>query len=331
MIEARKEPTKIEREAVEWFTRLLNPPVENEELAAFEAWRTKPENLAAYNRVEDISRLALSLQDDPDIQAVVSAARRRRASATPAVPNQRPSSYRWAIGFAVTSLLAASAVIWKISQPSYETPIGRQLTTQLPDGTRVQLNTNTALKVRFDGKVRRVELQRGQAFFDVAHDAAHPFIVAAGDTEVRAIGTRFDVRRDQGAVKVVLAEGRIAVTERGAGRPGWTLTPGEAVTTGKGVSPPRPVRTDVAAATGWTEGRIRFHATPLSDAVSEINRYSREKIVLGDDVPSDALVNGEFPIGKPAEFISGVTTLYGLKSVRRFDGATELRGPAAQL
>lgn len=326
MIEARKEPTQVEREAVEWFTLLLNPPVENEDLDRFEAWRTNPDNLAAYNRIEDISRLALSLQDDPDLKAVASAARRKRAS-TPARA-RRPATFRWAIGVAVTGLLASSAVIWTISQPTYQTAVGRQLTAQLPDGTRVQLNTDTALKVRFDGKVRRVELRRGQAFFDVAHDPTHPFIVAAGDTEVRAIGTRFDVRRDQDQVKVVLAEGRVAVTEHGADRAAWTLSPGQAVTTGPAATRRPPTRTDVAAVTGWTEGWVRFHATPLPDAVAEINRYSRDKIALGGGVPVNALVNGDFPISKPDEFISGVATAYRLKVVRRQDGTTELAGPA---
>lgn len=328
MIEARKEPTQVEREAVEWFTRLLTPPVENEELDAFEAWRRDPDNLAAYNRVEDISRLALSLKDDPDIRAVAAAARTKRPVAPPSPTSQRQGRFRWTIGLAATGLLAASAIIWKTTQPTFQTPVGRQLTTRLSDGTRVQLNTDTALKVVFDGKVRRVELRRGEAFFDVAHDPVHPFIVVAGSTEVRAIGTRFDVRRDHEAVKVVLAEGRVAVTDGGGAKARWTLSPGQSVTTGKAETRRPPARADVATATGWTEGRVRFHATPLADAVVEINRYSREKVVLGPGAPADALVNGDFPIGKPEEFVSGVTTLYGLKTVRRLDGSTELRGPA---
>ena len=83
MIEARNEPTQQEREAADWFTRLLNPPVENEDLEAFQAWRRNPDNLAAYNRIEDISRLALSLQDDPDMRAIAHALERRGGGAPP--------------------------------------------------------------------------------------------------------------------------------------------------------------------------------------------------------------------------------------------------------
>lgn len=328
MIEARNEPTQEEREAAEWFTRLLNPPVENEDLEAFQAWRRNPDNLAAYNRIEDISRLALSLQDDPDIRAIANAARSQRTQS----PSRRRSFLsrarnRWAIGIAIGGLAAASATVWKLTAPTYSTGVGRQMVAELSDGTRVRLNTDTALKVRFDKGVRRVELSRGQAFFEVAHDHAHPFIVVAGDTEVRAIGTRFDVRRDDGGAKVVLTEGKIAVTEHGEHRAAWTLEPGQALTTGKGA--PSPVRADVAVATGWTEGRVSFRATPLDEAVEEINRYSRDKIILGADVPPDTRVNGDFAVDKPAEFVTAMTTLYGLKVERRLGGDIELRGPAA--
>ena len=329
MIEAQTEPTQAEREAAQWFTRMLTPPIENEDLAAFEAWRRNPDHLAAYNRMEDISRLALSLRSDPDMRAAATAMRARARTSRPWWSAPFSSSpRRWAIGIAFAGLAAASAVAWKISAPTYETNVGRQMVATLSDGTRVRLNTDSALKVRFERGVRRVDLRKGQAFFDVAHDPGRPFIVAAGDTEVRAIGTRFDVRRDEDAVKIVLAEGKVAVTERDAHPSSLTLAPGESVTTSGAITAPKPVKTDVAVATGWTSGRLKFRATPLAQAVDEVNRYTRNKIVLSANAPADARVNGDFAIGKPDEFISAVSALYGLRSDRRFDGSTELRGPA---
>jgi transmembrane sensor len=329
MIEAKSEPKQEEREAAEWFTRMLNTSIENEALAAFAVWRQNPDNLAAYNRMEDISRLALSLQDDPDLRAVAHAARNRRTPPPAWYRNIFTGSrQRWAVGIAIGGLVAASAVVWRMTAPTYETTVGRQIVAQLPDGSRVRLNTDTALNVRFENGVRRVELARGQAFFDVAHDAAHPFIVVAGDTEVRAIGTRFDVRREDGGAKVILAEGKVAVTERGARSSAWTLVPGQTVTTGKAIAPQVLSVTDITVATGWTDGRLKFRATPLDEAVEEVNRYSRDKIILGADVPTDTRVNGDFAIGKPSDFITAMTTLYGLKSERRLGGDIELRGGA---
>lgn len=330
MIEARNEPTKAEREAADWYARLLNPPVENEELADFAAWRRDPDNRAAYNRVEDIARLALLLREDPDMRAATAEALNRRPRPAPwyqaFVPTRRQ---RWIVGVAFAGIASALFTVWKMAEPTYQTPIGGQVSERLADGTQVRLNTDTALKVRFDGGVRRVELQRGQAFFDVAHDPAHPFIVVAGDTQVRAIGTRFDVRREAGAVRVVLTQGKVAVSQKGASGAPVALTPGQSLTTGSTAVPPRPVVVaDLAVVTGWTSGHISFRATPLAEAVAEVNRYNRGKIVLGADVPADARVNGDFPVDAPEAFVAAVTTLYGLRSERRLDGATELKGPA---
>nr|WP_295109284.1 FecR domain-containing protein [uncultured Caulobacter sp.] len=263
------------------------------------------------------------------MRAIAHAARQRRAPAPPPWHRNMLSKarQRWAVGIAITGLVAASVIVWKLTAPTYSTDIGRQTVAELPDGTRVRLNTDTALKVRFDNGLRRVELLRGQAFFDVAHDHAHPFVVVAGDTEVRALGTRFDVRRADGGAKVVLAEGKVAVTERGSRSAAWTLEPGQTLTTGRRNVAPAPVPTDLAVATGWTEGRVSFRATPLEDAVDEINRYSRDKVILSADVPAHTRVNGDFAIGKPMEFVTAMTTLYGLKADRRLGGDIELKAP----
>lgn len=328
MIEVQKEPTRVEREAADWFSRMMRTRIENEELEAFSVWRRTPENLAAYNRIEDISRLARSLSDDPEMRAAALEARTRRAK--PQTWWQRLSAQPdrgWGVGLAFAGVIAAAVLGLKMLGPTYQTPIGGQRHVQLADGTRVQLNTDTALKVRFGGDVRRIDLIRGQAFFDVAQNAALPFIVTAGSTEVRAIGTRFDVRREPDGVKVVLAQGKVSVSERGALSAPWTLSAGQAVTTGDKTHGARPVTADLAIETAWRTGRVTFRDTPLTEAVREINRYSREKIVLGPGVPPDGRVNGTFPVGQPDDFIAAMTTLYGLHQERRLDGGTELSGP----
>jgi transmembrane sensor len=328
MIEAQKDPTPAELEAADWFSRMMQTRIENEDLAAFAAWRRVPEHLAAYNRIEDISHLARGLRDDPQMRAMALQARRRR--------DRRPSwlralsappQRRWIAGLAFAGLIAAAVLTLKALSPTYQTPVGGLRQLQLADGTQVELNTDTALNVRFTDGVRRVELIRGQAFFEVAHDATAPFIVSAGDTEVRAIGTRFDVRLEPHRVKVVLAEGKVSVSERGARSAQWMLSPGQAVTTDGSGDPAEPVGADVALETGWRTGRLTFRDTPLADAVREINRYSRNKIVLGPGAPLDGRVNGVFPVAQPDDFVAAMTTLYGLREERRLDGKTELRGP----
>ena len=104
-------------------------------------------------------------------------------------------------------------------QPTrYVTAIGEQRTIQLDDGSRIILDTSSEVAVRLTGNRRSVTLTAGQAMFDVQGDPARPFVVAAGDTKVTAIGTRFDVRRSGAGARVILVDGRVDVRRDTASR-----------------------------------------------------------------------------------------------------------------
>ncbi|MDB5456232.1 MAG: anti-FecI sigma factor, FecR, partial [Caulobacter sp.] len=224
---------------------------------------------------------------------------------------------------------AAAMLVWlNYTAPTYSTAVGEQVSVGLEDGSRVRLNTDTRLRVRFGAGERRVELQRGQAFFEVAHDSGRPFIVVAGRAQVRAVGTRFDVRRDDGDVRVTLAEGRVAVRDDTLATKDWMLSPGQSLALGAHATSATPVPVDVPALTAWTTGHLSFRDMTLAEAVSEINRYSRSKIVLGPGAPADRRISGVFAAGDTDDFVAAVTALYALKSVRRLDGRLELRSAA---
>jgi len=331
MIEDQPTTRRTEREAADWFSRMNQPRVENEDLEAFAEWRRDPGNLAAYNRMEDISRAVRAMKDDPDLQAAArTAATRPRGWRDRLAGALARPVRRWGAGLALAGAVAASTVAWfAFTAPTYSTAVGEQFSARLEDGSRVQLNTDTKLRVRFSAGERRVELQRGQAFFEVAHDSGRPFIVAAGPAQVRAIGTRFDVRRDQDAVRVTLAEGRVAVRDDKVSAGAWTLSPGQSLALDPRATGATPTSVDVPAATAWTTGRVSFRDVTLADAVAEINRYSRGKIVLGPGAPAERKINGVFATGDTDEFVAAVSALYGLKSVRRLDGRLELRSADA--
>src|SRR5690606_31466403 len=154
----------------------------------------------------------------------------------------------------------------------YVTAVGEQREITLLDGSHVRLDTDTRMRVRFNEGTRRILLDRGQALFEVAHRAQQPFVVQAGDTEVTALGTRFDVRRsaDVRGARVTLVEGSVAVTGGdGVNRRDWRLQPGEQLNTAARSAKPRSV--DVTVATSWAKGRLVFQNTPLQDAVAEVN------------------------------------------------------------
>ncbi|WP_421934286.1 FecR family protein [Phenylobacterium sp.] len=323
---------RAKEEAAAWFARLNTRSISAAALEEFRVWRQTPGNREAYTAIEALWRKGGTLKGDPDMDAAVSAAFARTRRANPwkrilAALRSRPLT---SVGAAVVAAVAVFAGVQIIDARSvYSTGVGEQRLVRLEDGSRVRLDTQTRLKVRFSSGVRRVELDRGQAFFEVAHDAGRPFIVDAGQTDVRAIGTRFDVRRDDGRVRVTLVEGavevRAAASRDAAQDRRWTLKPGEQLTTGRAPAVQKAV--DVAAATSWTTGRITFHAVPLTAAIAEINRYSAQKIELDAADVGAIPVTGVFDSGDTDAFVAAVSDLHGLRATRQADGAIHLTAP----
>jgi len=327
MIDDRRKILRQDKEAAAWFTRLSDTEVEADDLERFDRWIQRDGNRAAYRRIEDISSAAIGLRDDPDLRAAAREALDRPRQAAAASQPRRTLSPRWAwSGLGLAALAAAALVIAVLPPPkTYRTAVGGRMSAQLTDGSTVQLNTDTTLRVRFTHGQRRLELVKGQAFFDVAHDAARPFLVRAGAMEVRAVGTRFDVRHDGPDASVVLAEGKVRVRPERPGAADWALAPGQAITVRPDGQSTGPNRVDVAALTGWTRNLITFHDIALADAVAEMNRYAPSKISLAPGVPAQAKLSGVFSTGDPAEFLDAAKASFDLESRRKPDGGVELR------
>lgn len=306
-----------DREAAAWHVRLGEPRVTSQTMEAFFAWRRKPGNADAYRRVETAWSGAGALRADPAlIQAAEAAMSRRRA---------RPAG-RTALGFAAAGaaiVAVAVALLWQQSVPAYATDVGEARVVQLADGSTVRLDTASRVKVRFTGDRRLVELEGGQALFEVAHDPARPFIVDAGEATVTALGTVFDVRRDGTSVRVTLVSGVVEVASGRGQEPVKRLAAGQVarVTTAGTATAPA----DVAMETSWTDGRIVFRDTPLAAAVDEVNRYLVDKIELQADGKGDAAVNGVFRTGDRDAFVSTTSAVFGLQAVKRPDGGVLLR------
>lgn len=327
---------RARREAAEWFALLNNRTVTTASLMDFRAWRqASEENDRAYLEVDTIWRRANGLHYDHEIiKAIVETKARRRGLGWVWRP---PGPSRSAPIIAGVAALAAAAVgfqLW-ISRGAYETAVGEQLLVRLDDGSRLRLDTGSRVRVRFSGAARRVELVRGQAFFEVAHDAqGRPFEVVADKAEVRVLGTRFDVRRDTAGVQVTLVEGKVEVvsaeaegTERAHRQ---VLEPGQQLNISRtaGLGAPRSV--DAAAATSWTSGRLVFRGQRLAAAIAEVNRYERKGVVLNAPELADTPVSGAFDAGDTDAFAAAVADLYDLVIERRSDGAVVLtRRPAS--
>ncbi len=188
----------------------------------------------------------------------------------------------------------------------FRTSVGERATATLEDGSTVVLNTNSILEINYSKMRRDVRLIAGQALFKVAHDSERPFVVAAANHEVVAVGTEFEVRLDGEKVRVALLQGRVRV-EPVAPRRGTVaresvtvMAPGQqlvASATGIVVN-----RADVEELVSWKSGRVRFDNMRLADAVAEMNRYSRTRILIDDSAAADIRITGAFRAGQSYTF-----------------------------
>ncbi len=325
----KHEQRALDREAASWFARLNRPTPAPRDLESFEAWVSAPGRQAAYDRVEAIWRRSGAMAADPDIQRALGETARNRGGRRAVRP---PALVWWGAGVATAGAVVLTVLIYQanFATRTFATGVGERRVVRLEDGSSIQLDTASAIKVRFTGATRDLKLVEGQALFDVAKDPDRPFRVQAGETRVDAVGTRFNVRRDGDQVRVILLQGRVNVLRAGAGdRHQWKLRPGEllAVRADRPIREIAPQAADLESAESWTQGRLVFRETSLAVAIAEINRYSREKIRLDDGVDGRTVVSGVFDTGDPTAFAGTVAALYDLRTSVRPDGEIVMTRP----
>ncbi len=232
---------------------------------------------------------------------------------------REPQARRWrqALAAAVVTAIVVSALLY-FRDPAYTTGIGEQRSLVLDDGTRVTLNTASRITVHFGKAERDVRLESGEAYFDVAKNLRRPFIVSAGHESVIAVGPAFSVRRDGEVVEVTLVEGTVRVapastpdSDATTPRDVRVLTPGQRLrVTG---ATPKLDRPNIEAVTAWRRGEVVLDHTRLSDAVAEMNRYSRVPLVLSAPESAEIEVSGIFRAGDSARFARAIAETYRIE------------------
>ncbi|WP_395678314.1 FecR family protein [Inquilinus sp.] len=178
----------------------------------------------------------------------------------------------------------------------------------LPDGSVLHLAADSAVGLDFGDGRRRVELRRGEAFFEIRPGLSAPFTVAAGDARIRVVGTRFNVGRFGEDAEVTVAEG---VVEVAAGSATVRLTAGQQVAAENGAL--SAVRTvDPADASAWMHGRLVFHRQPLAHVVAALQRQGPGRILLSGDRLAQMRVSGTFPAGDPDGALAALSGSLGL-------------------
>lgn len=221
-------------------------------------------------------------------------------------------------GGVATAMAAGSA--WLIiggGGSEYVTPIGGFERLPLADGSQVELNTDTKVEVAYSDGRRRIELDRGEAYFNVTKDKNRPFVVDAGPYDVIAVGTAFSVRRNGEDIDVFVTEGRIRVeSDEGATARPVLVSAGQKVSIRAGVS--AVAATDEAEhrrQLSWREGMIILDNRPLREVAAEFNRYNEQKLVVLDPKVGAVTMGGTFRPGNLPGFIRLLEPGFGIKAV----------------
>lgn len=296
---SRETSSEIDASAAKWAARLDAGSMRPSDHVALEDW------LEGDSRRQGAlwrARAVLALMVEP-VETVVD-----RATA-------RPDRRLLLGGLGLAAAVAAGVVLSPImSSQRYRTLVGEIRRVPLADGSMAAINTDTTLDVRFQKTERAVKLDRGEAWFQVAKDRARPFVVAAGDIRVQAVGTAFSVRRKSAGAEVRVTEGVVEVwSDKGASRQRRRVVAGEQVfvSDAAGASSPvkRPLEMDRALS--WREGQIVLDGDTIAAAAAEFNRYNTRKIVIVDPDLESRTVVGWFRTNEPESFAEAVGVAHG--------------------
>jgi len=323
--------------AAEWLIEFATGEPDLETRSSFDAWlRRSPEHVRAYIELlplwDDATRIEaqgdystdrlidLARSDNDNVASLPMCSTAPLADSATASGTRGGRSRRTLIALAAVIVGAVAVGAWLLEQRNlYATGIGEQRVIALDDGSSVELNAHSKLRVSYSSQLRRIDLLQGQALFRVAKDTQRPFVVASGQTQVRALGTQFDVYRRAGGTRVTVLEGRVLVSSaaetqspRRAAPPDLTTAPehdelvlaagDQALATPESLHlAPNP---NLQAATAWREHRLVFSSADLSDVADEFNRYNERQIVIRNDAHLPFEVSGAFSVTDIASLLA---------------------------
>lgn len=358
-------------EAADWFVDFRTEDVDAGMREQFHGWlRRSPDHIQAYLEIATTyAELPLPQAGAIDVDALIEHARSSAtrniiplsvgAAAPPEISSGKSGVGRTAkasLALAASLLLALGTFWWYDNRGVYATELGERRSVMLDDGSLIELNSQTRVKIRFAKALRRVELQAGQALFEVAPDRNRPFVVSIGDTRVRAVGTQFDVYRKRDGTVVSVVEGKVAVAHGEASvspvpvdtsshdrvtRGGTNFVPdmpptsepvmliaGEQITV-KADSMEKSALPDVAAATSWTARQMVLQNASLDEVADEFNRYNARPLKVEPGKFAEFRVSGIYSSTNPASLLRFLRAQPGIAVVESEDEIRIVRVPVA--
>lgn len=317
--------------AADWIVRRENGPWSEADQAELDSWLAEADgNKAAYWRLKHGWREADRI-----------GALGPSTSWAAYEPSDEPASSRWwkpaAIAASLTLMVGAASALFLLDAPQprqvaevaasappaaarFATPVGGHRVIPLQDGSKVELNTASIVRTSITHESRQVWLDKGEAYFEVAHLSGRPFVVHAGSRTITVLGTKFSVRRDDDKVTVSVVEGSVRVADSEDSLPATVITGGDmAIARGPASLLTANSEERVGNALSWREGVLSFDQSPLSDVAAEFNRYNRKPIVMKDQATAEIRIGGVFPSANPDAFVRLLRDAYGLRVEYRED------------
>lgn len=312
-----------EEQAASWVADLFSGDNRINKNPEREAWYSEDaRNADAYDKlrslVDDLDQVgeqALQEEWERELHAEADARKRQRWIA---------GFSSLAAGLVVVAVMTVSMWVGLPEPVSYETGKGQRSTIALADGSVLHLNTDTRVTTLLEDDERHVTLERGEAFFDVKRDESRPFFVKAGKTQVRVLGTEFNVRLGASANIVSVLSGLVSVSQKSSdeavAKEIVQLHAGEQAEHDTMQQMAVVESFDEGAVMAWRSGKAAYHETPLSLVVEDLNRYFKKPLQIADASLEDLPVTGTFNVTDQNVVVDALESAFSLMAVKRIDG-----------
>ncbi len=302
----------LEQAALAWHERLRGQHSAAER-AAFDAWLyAEPAHVEAYAQVQAL--WALTEQPAQQLAREEAAAMAHYLNAMTPAPRRASRWWQGALATAASLLLMLGLLGWQPQRwvdslrADYVSAPGQLRQITLADQSVLLLDADSAVQVHFTDQLRRIELLRGAAYFQVSH-TGQPFIVSAAEGEAQVLGTQFEVRLREDGAQVTVQSGRVAVTAR-PGATAQVLGANQQVSYQQGLAG-TVQGIDSDASLAWRQGWLTFYQLPLTQVLDELQRYSQTRIVLLNPALGQQRISGSFPSQDPEKVLASLASVVG--------------------
>ena len=301
----------IDAQAASWFARNGNE-ASRADRKAFAAWQAVPAHARAYAEFEQLWADLAQLQ---------------QLNKPMPLPQREPSLWRPALAVAAALLCAVLATPLGAPRELYHTQIATQAKgmrmLNLPDGSTLYVNANTRIRVDFNAHQRILHLDKGQLYIEVAADKERPLYVQAGESNVRVVGTGFDVRRGQQQLVVSVAHGQVAFEPDGKSPVTLLGTRQRAAYNyAKGTLQQQTLSAEEVA--DWRSGHLSFRNRELAGLIDELSLYRPQQPLQVNKAVAQLKVSGNLDVNDPDALLSALPALLPVKTVVSADGIVRI-------